>query len=401
MQRSKTLKKILYVCNTAGIAARFRLPVLKGALANGYIVECICGDGIDAAAHFETLSSTGVTVHRLPGLEADGLSLGQLWAQSKAIGEIVEGTRPDIVHAFTHRANVASYLALRKRPKIRFIPNVTGAGRLFEEGASSMTRAKRAAMLGFYRAMSTRCEVIYFQNAADAQEIGGSMNISPERIRLTSGSGLDPGSVEAVSDVDVAEMRIALERDHGIDPNRRLFVLPSRSLHSKGVAEFYAAAARYLDLFDDCAFLHAGETVEGVLAGFDAATLGRMQRPGLAFLGFRTDIITVMASAFGVVLPSYYREGTPRALIEGLYLGKMIVTTDMPGCRETVIDGWNGHMLSPRSADALLAAFVAARDADVKRIEANSRHLFERKYHADRIVGAYLAQYDNPYVQSG
>ena len=394
------MKKILYVCNTAGIAARFRLPVFKGALANGYKVECICGDGIDAEAHFKTLSSIGVTVHRLPGLEADGLSLGQLRAQSNAIGAIIDNIVPNILHSFTHRANVASFLALRARPNIRFIPNVTGAGRLFEEGVSPLTRVKRAAMLALYRAMSARCEVIYFQNAADAQEIGGAMNISPERIRLTSGSGLDPKSAEAVSESGVAELRMALARDHGIDPNRRLFVLPSRALHSKGVREYYAAAERYLDLFDDSAFLHAGEAVDGSTAGFDEATLKRMERPGLAYVGFRPDVLTVMAGAFGVVLPSYYREGTPRAMIEGLYLGKMILTTDMPGCRETVIDGWNGHLLRPRSVDALLAAFVATRHADPERIKTNSRHLFERKYHADRIVGAYLAQYDNPHLHS-
>ena len=88
-------------------------------------------------------------------------------------------------------------------------------------------------------------------------------------------------------------------------PITAFFLLPSRALHSKGVAEFYAAAGGYLDLFDDAAFLHAGESVEGSPAGFDAATLERMQRPGLAFLGFRTDILTVMAGAFGVVLVGF------------------------------------------------------------------------------------------------
>lgn len=362
-------------------------------------MHCVCGHGVEPLKYIQILREAGTAVHLIPGLDGTGMNPKALRQESIALAALLDRISPDIVHSFTHRANLISYFAVRARPKIRFIPNVTGAGRLFEEGASPGTRAIRLAMLGFYRAMSTRCEVIYFQNAADAQEIGGAMNVSPERIRLTSGSGLDPDSLEAIGSEDLAKVRGALARDHGIDPDRRLFVLPSRALHSKGVREFYTAASRYLDLFDDSAFLHAGEAVGNSSAGFDATTLTRMQRPGLAFMGFRTDILTVMAGAFAVVLPSYYREGTPRALIEGLYLGKMIVTTDMPGCRETVIDGWNGHLLQPRSVDALLAAFVAARDADTKRIKANSRHLFERKYHADRIVGAYLAQYENPYVQ--
>jgi N,N'-diacetylbacillosaminyl-diphospho-undecaprenol alpha-1,3-N-acetylgalactosaminyltransferase len=386
------LKKILYVCNTAGIAARFRLPVFKGALAHGYDVACICGDGVDAEAHRITLASIGVTVLRLPGLEADGLSLGQLLAQSKAIGAIIDGTKPDIVHAFTHRANIASYLALRNRPGIRFIPNITGAGRFFGSDLTLRDRLAQSALLRFYRAMGNRCECIFFQNEDDLDEIGSAMQVPAGKLRLTGGSGFDPREIKFDQLLDRADYRRHLSDKFGISEGKKMFLFPSRALISKGVREFYAAASRYLALFDDAVFVHAGEAGQAPY-GWTKDELKAHQRPGLHFIGFQTDIFRLVGASDAIVLPSAYREGIPRSLIEALYFGKMLITTDNTGCRETVIDGWNGVLFKPRSSQALLTAFVAAQRLDIHSVYDNSRKLFENRFHADTVVKIYLDQY--------
>ncbi|KWV91367.1 hypothetical protein AUC45_08840 [Erythrobacter sp. YT30] len=314
------------------------------------------------------------------------------------MGSLIRSLAPDIVHSFTHRANVVAYLTLRGEKKIRFIPNVTGAGRLFENDAGPQTKLKRRALLMLYSAMASRCEVIYFQNETDALEIGGAMDLSSDQLRVTNGSGLSPSSVPSINRHEIARFRDALSLEHGIDPGRRIFLFPARALYSKGVSQFYFAALRYIDLFDDAAFLHAGLTVENSPLGLSEADIMSMSRPNISYIGFRTDLSLIMQAAACIVLPSYYREGTPRALIEGLFQKKPIITTDMPGCRDTVIDGWNGYVVKPRSGHDLLSAFTRFREADGEGMGDNSALMFEKKYHAEKVVSDYLELYESPVI---
>lgn len=388
-----SVSTILIASNTAGSAAVFRQPLIAAAKSEGYAVHVLCGEGQNSPAYVEDIRSQGAIVHLLPGLESDGLSPVAMRSQSQKMGALIDTIRPEIVHSFTHRANVISYLALRGRAGIRFFPNVTGAGRLFEDKPDASTQLKRQALLLLYKSMANRCEVIFFQNPTDAEEIGGVMDLPPDRIRLTNGSGLSPEGVPEVASQDVRIFRDFLSKEHGIDPKRRLFLFPARALHSKGVTQFYEAALRYLELYDDAAFIHAGLTVDDPSFGLSNADIEAMRKPGIAYIGFRRDLQTVMSAVDALILPSYYREGTPRALIEGLFQGKPIFTTDMPGCRETVIDGWNGYMVQPRSTHELLAAMVNFRTADQSAMRANSRLLFERKYDARHITDVYLSLY--------
>lgn len=384
---------LVYACNTAGAMARFRMPVIRAAIATGYTVHCICGAGPRSETYFRMLKEAGAEIHSVAGLDMNDMRPFAILRQCREFGRLLEEIGPDIVHSFTHRANVVAYLALRSRPGIRFIPNVTGAGRLFEACLSWKDRFAQRAMLVLYKLMGKRCEVIYFQNEADSREIGGGMNLPQGQIRLTNGSGLDPTTVGEITPRDIAALRGALAQSHGVDPEKRMFVLPARALKVKGVHEYYSAARRYLEVFNDAVFVHAGDAVEGSQHGYSRQELERMQVPGLHYIGFRDDIFCLLAASFAAVLPSSYREGIPRAMIEALYLGKLVVTTDSPGCRETVMDGWNGKLVSPHSIDWLLSAFIAVRDMNPEVIAARSKLLFQNKFHAERIIEVYMAQY--------
>lgn len=394
------MARILVAGNTAGILARFRMPILKAARAAGHEVICLCGNGMNAEEYFAVLEDNGFTVHRLPGLEQAGLSPRALISQARALRAMIGEIRPDILHSFTHRANIVSWLGLRGNKDIRFIPNVTGAGRLFLDELSLRDRLAQAAMLFLYKRLAKRCECIFFQNADDLKEIGGPMGLPPEKLKLTNGSGLDPREVVATRKSDAATMRRRLHEEFGVDPEKRMYLLPSRALKSKGVVEFYKAAELYLDLYDDAVFVNAGEAVEGSAEGLSEASLKAMQRPGLHFVGFQSDIYSLMEASDVVVLPSFYREGVPRALIEALGFGKMIITSDRAGCRETVIDGWNGSLVTMQTPRHVLSAMIACREMDASRASENSRLLFERCFHADRITEVYLEQY-RPAAKTG
>lgn len=386
-------KKILYVCNSAGALEAFRMPLLKVAVESGYNVECICGNGGDATHYVEKLEAAGFTVHIIDKLESPGLDPISIFQQAKAIRKVVRAFEPEILHSFTHRANVASFLALLRIKHVRFIPNITGAGRLFEKGASLKVRLSREMLLLCYRFMGARCDSIFFQNEDDLIEIGGRIPIKSSRVRKTNGSGLDPELITVRPGSDQSELRAELLSGFGIAANKRIFVFPARALNSKGVSEFYAAASRYLELFDDAVFVHAGLHGDDDHYGLGRDTLIAMQQPGLHFIGHRRDIYSLLDASSVVVLPSTYREGVPRSLIEALYFRNIIITTDAPGCRDTVIEGWNGYLINAKSTSSLLAAMVASQKMDQDQAAINSQRLFDARFHARRITSVYLDQY--------
>lgn len=391
--------RLLYVCNTAGALAKFRMPLLMAAMSDGYRVACASGAGIASEQYISQLRERGIEVYPIAGLERTGGRPSELVRQAISISRVVDVVRPTILHSFTHRANVASFLALLVKPGVRFFPNVTGAGRLFEDDIKPKERIAQKILLQMYHLLAKRSENIFFQNEDDAREFAKKASIAPSRIAVTGGSGFDPAEVPPM--VDAGEFRQRLYSVYGVDPNKALYLLPTRALRSKGVQEFYDASRRYLELFDDAVFVHAGEGDIGARDGYSARRLAEMQLRDLRYIGFQQDICQLMNAAKVVVLPSYYREGVPRSLIEALYFGKVVITTDTPGCREAVIDNWNGRLVPARSANSLLGALVACRSIDVAAASSHSRLLFECRFHASRVTSKYLRHYRSELSAAG
>jgi glycosyltransferase involved in cell wall biosynthesis len=108
-------------------------------------------------------------------------------------------------------------------------------------------------------------------------------------------------------------------------------------------------------------------------------------------VGKLQDVRPAIAAASVYVLPSY-REGTPRSVLEAMAMGRAVVTTDAPGCRETVIDGENGYLVPARDADALYHALKRFVDEPALAVimGARSRRFAEEKYDAEKVAGEVL-----------
>ena len=112
----------------------------------------------------------------------------------------------------------------------------------------------------------------------------------------------------------------------------------------------------------------------------------------IEYLGRSDDVAAHLHRADCVVLPSY-REGTPKTLLEAAAVGKPLVTTDVPGCRETVVDGRNGYLCQVRSAGDLAAKMLQVLrlpDADLRGMGQNSRYLAETKFDEQLVLDKYL-----------
>jgi N,N'-diacetylbacillosaminyl-diphospho-undecaprenol alpha-1,3-N-acetylgalactosaminyltransferase len=185
-----------------------------------------------------------------------------------------------------------------------------------------------------------------------------------------------------------------LSRDVGRTlSGKRVVLFPARALPEKGVSQFYEAAKRINARTDQYVFLHMGHIVSEVQGGIGKDSLERYaEECGVLFLGFRKDPEQVMAGADIVALPSA-REGMPRSLLEALAMGKCVVTTDVPGCRLAVKDGWNGYLCEYANAQSLAEAIVRVTDELIETCRSRSRLHCQQLFDATTVVDTTLGKY--------
>jgi glycosyltransferase involved in cell wall biosynthesis len=169
------------------------------------------------------------------------------------------------------------------------------------------------------------------------------------------------------------------------------FLLVSRLLWAKGIGEYVGAARRLASRFPGARFQIVGPYEDDPVEGVPRSTMEAWSRDGhVEYLGQVGDIREVIAQADCVVLPSYYREGTPRALLEAAAMGRPIVTTDWPGCRSVVDDGKSGLLCRPRDVEDLAAKLIMVAEASPEARAAMGRAGRSRaeEYFDERLVVA-------------
>ena len=165
-------------------------------------------------------------------------------------------------------------------------------------------------------------------------------------------------------------------------PSNINFLLIARLLNSKGVRIYADAARKIKENYPDVLFTLVGKIDENPDA-ISQNELDQWMNDGVInYLGHLSDVRKAISDCSVYVLPSYYREGTPRSILEAMSMGRAIITTDLPGCRETVIDGDNGFLVKARSVENLVKAllnFIEKPDC-VNSMGLRSREIAEEKY---------------------
>ena len=220
---------------------------------------------------------------------------------------------------------------------------------------------------------------VILQNPDDQQDLLDSGLLSdPAKSIVVNGSGVD------------LEKFTSQPLPHGAPS----FLLISRLLVAKGVRE-YAEAARLIRTESPDAQFHLVGWFDDRSASVGRAEVAAWQRERvLEYHGAVDDVRPWIARCHVFVLPSYYREGTPRTALEAMATGRAIITTDLPGCRQTVTDGDNGYLVPARDSLALAAAMKKFIDDPglAAAMGARSRELAERKYDV-RSVSKMMLRY--------
>ena len=271
---------------------------------------------------------------------------------------------------------------------------VSGLGSVFGENRSFLGAFRQAIVTALYRLALRVSDKTWFQNPDDCQ-ICIERNIIRECKSLVIKSGginLQEYSPTSVQSEQIAELKAQL----GVPTDSKCVVMiAARMIWSKGVAEFIHAAHSLKKYFPEWHFVmltpEDTESDESVPRSY----IEKHTSDNLVVVDcFRPDVKVFTAMADILVLPSYYREGVPRSLLEGMALKKPLVTTDSPGCREVVRDGHNGFLTPPKDKAALVEKIeILLNDAD-KRIlfGINSREFARNTFSEEIVVGRVISE---------
>lgn len=296
--------------------------------------------------------------------------IGDLRAR-REIGRVLKERRVDVLLAYTIKPIVHGIPAAASAGVPSRVALVTGLGYAF--GQEGLKQKLVAAVAGrLYRTALHRATAVRFQNPDDQELFEDRGYVAPGSSAVVAGSGVDLAAFPAVSPPDSSGVR---------------FLLVARLLAEKGVREFVQAARAVHAERPDTSFHIVGPTDPNPLA-IRVDEIHRWRNEGIVNIHPATDDVRSHFAACDVyVLPSYYREGTPRTVLEAMATGRPIITTDAPGCRETTIDGENGFLVPPKHADALADAMMRLIDDPAlrRRMGQRSREIAEAKYDVHKV----------------
>lgn len=373
---------LLFVVNVAWFFLSHRLVLARSALDAGFRVHLI--SDLEEESEAREVEGHGIMFHRCniarSGLNpvSEGKTLLELW-------RILRQVRPDIVHNVTPKAVIYGTQAARARGVRGIVNAISGFGHVY--GTRSGPLLLRALLDRAYTASFRPPNVrIIVQNDADHAQVLRLCPGAADRIRVIPGSG-----------VDLREYRCTPEP--GGTPT---VLLPARLLRAKGIGEFAAAASELRRAGHAARFLVAGRLDPANRGALSLKEIGALAAAsGVEWLGECKDMPRCLSEAHIVCLPTYYREGVPKVLLEACAAGRAIVTTDIPGCRDVVRHGENGLLVPPRDATALAAAIgQLLEDPQLRtRFGLAARARAEREFGVERVVQAHLELYEELLAQ--
>ena len=367
--------KFLLIAGFAESLLSFRGPLILALQIRGLQVH-VAAPGLPAGHPVRLqLQALGLTVHDIPLRRTGTNPLSDARAML-ALWGLMRRVRPHWVLGYTIKPVIYGSLAAWLAGVPKRFALITGLGYAFVGGKG---RGRLQALVQrLYAFALSRVHKVFFQNPDDEA-------LFLQRRILTVGT---PSCVVNGSGVDVSAFTVA-----PLPPGPPCFLLIARLLGDKGVREYAQAARRIRAMHPAVRCLLVGwiDTNPDAIAQHELDTW--VADGTLEFLGSLSDVRPAIAACSVYVLPSY-REGTPRTVLEAMAMGRPIITTDAPGCRETVIDGDNGFLVPVKSVDAFIAAMERFIDDSqlAQRMGTISRHMAEEKYDVHKVNAVMLRE---------
>lgn len=361
--------KIAVVANSAWYLCNFRLRLMQALQAQGHQVLAIA----PRDEHAARLSEAGIDWIDWP-LAASGTHPWQELRSVWALRRLLARNQIALAFTYTPKANIYTGLAARGLG-LAHVPNVSGLGRAFID-RTALTRL----VIGLYRVTFGRARKVVFQNDDDREVFLHAGLVEAARTLRVPGSGVDLDRFSPAPWIDTA----------AADP---VFLFVGRVLRDKGVREYAEAARQVRQQIPQARFCILGSVLADNPTAIPAPEWQAWSAEGLIdLLGTTDDVRPHLAASHCVVLPSY-REGVPRALLEAAAMARPCIATDVPGCRDAVVDGKTGLLCAARDADALARTMLRFLDlgvAEWQRMGDAGRAHVEANFDERQVIETYL-----------
>jgi N,N'-diacetylbacillosaminyl-diphospho-undecaprenol alpha-1,3-N-acetylgalactosaminyltransferase len=378
--------RVAIIENTGLDLFNYRLPLAKYLIQNGFEVFAIIQDD----GYVEKLKEVGIKTLTYD-LKRNSLSIK---SQLKSISQLRKYSRDynfSIIHSFSLQPNIIGTLAFGHKKKVIIINHITGLGYSF---TSTSLKAIFYKIITFilYQIIFLRTNRIIVQNRDDKAILSKLIGIK-KKILIVEGSGVDH-QVFCRDNIKI-EVVEKLKKELQIKEDNIVITFVGRLLKEKGINEFLYAANYLSQRYPRVKFL-----IIGWLDPLNPSSLNQMemslitQSKNICYLGLRDDVKEILYLSTMFVLPTY-REGMPRSILEALSLELPVITTDVPGARDTVINNENGFIVRVRDSKALINAMQELRDKPDrwKEMGAKGRKMVKERFCGDIIYNSILNIY--------
>ncbi len=361
--------KIAVVAGYAPSLVNFRGPLIRSMIRAGHQVLALAPQ--PDAETLEQINALGADFCPVK-LARSGLNPLSDLKTLLSLVSIFRRAKPDAVLSYTVKPVIYASLAARLCGVDKAYSLITGLGYSFGQAGREGRGLLTALVKRLYKAALSGNRAVFFQNPDDRDFFLKQKIIKPTKpTKVTAGSG-----------VDLDHFALAEPVQDG-----PVFLCLTRLLREKGVAEYAQAALMLRGKYPEAKFRLAGPPDPGPDGIGQREIINWVEQGAIAYDGEVRDVRPFMAGCSVFVLPTAYREGVPRSLLEALSMGRPVITTDAPGCRETVIEGENGFLVPVKNAKALAEAmetFIKDRSL-IPKMGAASRRLATDKFDVDKV----------------
>lgn len=340
-------RRVLYVVNEDWAFCSHFLERAIAANVSGYVV----GVATHCSTHKAMIESHGIEVFPT-NMTRRGLNPIRELATILTLTKIYRKFRPHLIHHVALKSIVLGSIATLSIRDVKIINAPIGMGYIFSSDDSRAHFLRPFLKFALQHLLDFRDSQVIIENQDDYDNLIQKNYVDSDKIFLIRGAGVNLNIYKQEPEPTIG----------------MTVTLIARMLRDKGIHEFVGAATILKDRHPAAEFLLVGDVDKGNPASLSVDQLERWTQSGIvSWVGHQTNIPSILANSNIVCLPSY-REGLPKTLIEAAAVGRAIVTTDVPGCREVVERGVNGLLIPPRDVPALARALeTLINDAHLRK----------------------------------
>ncbi len=368
------MKKIFIVVNVDWFFLSHRKDIAVRAMKAGYDVTIVTKN----TGKRKEIEGLGLKYIDLP-MNRSGQNIVEELKTCKFLYSLYRREKPDVVHHVGLKTILWGTLAAKFAKAKGVVNAVSGLGIFFSVENRSLISRLMPKVLKF--AHRQRNLAVIFQNDEDKGLFLSNGIINENQAYMIKGSGVDLNQFCFTPEPEDGKIKV---------------LLTARMIVEKGIFILTDAAEKLRNEYEDkVEFLLCGGLDDNPKA-ITKEELDKVCDGGyVQWLGYRTDVLELLKSCHIVAFPSYYKEGLPKSLIEATAVGRSIVTTNSIGCKETVVDGYNGYLIPVKDSDALAEKLrVLFDDSELRQqMGRNSRLLAERDFSIDTVISEHLRIY--------